>query len=385
MSQDIKEKIKEIKDSLEEEDIIRLVCEGLGSGEPKYDSSGNLIFQTVDHNDAGEGSYKLYYYSESKTFVSYTGDGAMDIFELVKRSKGYDSFFSAYQYVCKFFGFSKVEEYRGFNYDTETEFTSDWDILNKLSDYQMPENKENAETTILNSNLIEYFPIFYPIEWLKEGYSEETLDIFNIRIDPCGQKIIIPHYDINNNLIGIRGRSFDKLDLDKGMKYSPVWIEEECYRHPLNKHLYGLNICKEAIKKSKKVCIVEAEKSVLKSYQWYKDNSFTVATCGCSGLSEEQISLLMQLGVNQIIIAYDKENFISENVDTTQSYEEKILRLFQPLTSYFDIYVLFDYTGVLNPKDSPFDHGKEVLEFLMDNKFKIAPIDETLLKNKESR
>ena len=53
-----------ILNSLSKEDITKIVM-SLGSAEPKTDSSGNLIFQTICHNDINpNNSYKLYYYHE---------------------------------------------------------------------------------------------------------------------------------------------------------------------------------------------------------------------------------------------------------------------------------------------------------------------------------
>ena len=51
-----------MKNNFTTEEIIKVVA-ALGSQEPQTDSNGNLIFQTVCHNNHhnGEGSYKLYY------------------------------------------------------------------------------------------------------------------------------------------------------------------------------------------------------------------------------------------------------------------------------------------------------------------------------------
>jgi hypothetical protein len=87
--------------------------------------------------------------------------------------------------------------------------------------------------------------------------------------------------------------------------------------------------------------------------------------------------------VREIIVAYDKENGETRDDEETISYEEKLIRLFQPLTPYFDVYIIFDYEGVLRLKDSPFDQGKDVLLHLMKNKFKLPPVDEELLKRRE--
>ena len=81
---------------------------------------------------------------------------------------------------------------------------------------------------------------------------------YNIKYSIEQNKIIIPHYDINNNLIGIRGRALNEEDLSIG-KYMPVQIEGTIYSHPLMYNLYGLNIVKDNIKKYKMAIVAESE------------------------------------------------------------------------------------------------------------------------------
>ena len=55
-------------------------------------------------------------------------------------------------------------------------------------------------------------------------------------------------------------------------------------------------------------------------------------------------------------------------------YEAKLLRITQPLTPYFDVYVIFDYEGLLDYKQSPFDRNKDVLLRLMKTKKPVRSI-----------
>ena len=80
-----------IKENLSVEEIEDYVVNALGSNGYKFDADGNPIFQTIDHNPPGTGSYKLYYYTESHCFVSYTGSGEpMDIYELTRQAKEFE-------------------------------------------------------------------------------------------------------------------------------------------------------------------------------------------------------------------------------------------------------------------------------------------------------
>ncbi len=368
--------IQKIKESLSEEDIVSIVTQGLGSNGNEYDSQGNLIFQTVCHNSDGGGKYKLYYYPETQNFYCYTEDGHIgDIFALVKLSKGFDNFSDAWYYVLNFFGYGTSSITKGFvQEDKEKALISDWDILNKYINYNQTKDKK-IELKDIQSNILEYFgSIVAPQEWLKEDMTYEGLYKFGIRVDAISQKIIIPHYSVEGKLIGIRSRSYDPMDIIEGRKYMPFYINNTCYNHPLGETFYGLYENQNAIKKFKKMVIFEGEKSVIKAHTYYNGDNFCVATCG-SNLTHTQINIIKNLGIREVILAYDKENPSDKNCEETKKYEAKLLKMVQPLTPYVDVYIVIDYEDYLDLKDSPIDKGQKVLEVLMKKKTFIPSID----------
>lgn len=390
-----------IKNKLTEDDVIALVTRGLGSQSYIQDKNNSdvIIFQTVCHNGRGNGKYKLYYSVEKKMFHCWTGasdncGGSMDIFELVRRSLKFPpaeegGFKQAYNFIVDFFnlsdgkGFVNKEEY------IPLDLSDDWDILNKVVENDIVQ----TEFVPIHPNMLEYYrKDCYPIEWLEQGISAETMERFNIRLDDAAYKIIIPHYDIYGNLIGIRGRTYHPVDLLSGdRKYMPVYINNVVYRHALGGNLYGLYQNQEVIKKLRKVCIVEAEKSVLLAATYfnyydpqtglYVNNNFTVATCG-SSISPEQIDQLLSLGVREIILAYDKENDNDRDSEQTILYEEKLLKLMQPLAPYVEVNIVMCYDDRLEHKDSPFDRGKDILLQLMHEKINIPCIRRDVEKKK---
>lgn len=367
----------EIKEQLTTDDIIKLCCSLQGNDNIIFDNYGHPIFDSVlDHPDAD--SKKLYYYPESKMFHCFTGDGdSYDIFELVRRFKNFDDFIEAYKFVIDFFhlsGFKLLE--------TKPQLTDDWDIFQQMDDYEEIGHIQ-SDFNVIPENLLEYFyPLAAPSEWIKDGISPEVMRFYGIRIDSALLKIIIPHRDMDGNLIGIRGRSYNPLEVAEGKKYMPVMIEGEFYRHPLGQNLYGLYENQKTIKKLRKVLIVEAEKSVMQCASFYGvDNCFVLATCG-SNLSQSQIDIIMSLGVEEVMLGYDKEYQGDPNAEDAIDYEKKLLKIIQPLAKYFNTYIIMDRSGLLNYKDSPTDRGKEVLEKLMKTKIYIPPIDATAVKKR---
>jgi DNA primase len=279
-----------IKNSLTEEEIHKILKD-LGSKDPLM---GNQ-FQTVCH---GGYKHKLYYYHDSKSFHCYTDCSEnMDIFEVVSRAKGI-SFPKAVQYVAaltgKTFGFSSILQ-------NDNDLINDWELINrhKRKEKIIPELPE-YDSTVMDI----FLP--YPHEkWLNEGISYETQKKFDISYYIREERIVIPHYDIKSKLVGIRGRSMRKEDIDAGKKYIPITVENKLYNHQTMFNLYGLHKTKEAIKRLKKVAIFEGEKSVLKCEDYYGDNNFSVASCS-SNITNFHRDILLSLDIEEVIICFDR-------------------------------------------------------------------------------
>lgn len=368
-----------VKNKLTEQDIIKLCCHLQGNDYYERDINNNLIFSTcLDHN--GGDSLKEYYFLDSKLFFCYTRAQSYDVFEMVRRAKELDTFKEAFDYVIKFFGFKN----NGFEEEQEVELINDWDIFQKVQDYnENPSSLLPQEIKPIQENLIEYFyPLAAPEEWQKEGISAEVMRYFNIRIDSALHKIIIEHRDVNGNLVGIRGRSYDPFEVNAGKKYMPVFIQGEMYNHPLGKNLYGLYNNKETIKKIKKICIFEAEKSVLQMATMYGiENNWSVAVCG-SNISHDQIALILSMDVNEVVLAFDADHLGAKGDQDTIEYEQKLLKIVTPLLPYVNISIIFDYDHLLPHKASPSDCGKEIFEKLYHNRVRLyTKTDKDIIKD----
>jgi len=194
---------------------------------------------------------------------------------------------------------------------------------------------------------------------------------YNIQFCTLQQRIIIPHYDITNKLIGIRGRALLDSDVEMFGKYSPFPIQEKIYKHPLSQNLYGINQNLATIKKKQKVMLVEAEKGVLQADTMFGNDNFTLALCGCI-LNPYQRDLLIMLGVKEAIIALDKQYEQLDSVEAKKWADHIINKIIKPLSPYMSVYVLWDTENLLGFKDAPTDHGKETLLKLMDNKIYVG-------------
>ena len=375
---------KKVKERLTTEDVIKLFCSLQGSDDVLYDAQGHPIFCTsICH---GGDSDKLYYYPETGLTHCYTCGRSADVFEIVQSALGVN-FREALDYVIKFFGIREL----GFDTQNAPELTDDWDIFRRIQDYDENNDDgiESGEQAMgdIPENLLEYFyPLAAPQEWQKDGISIDVMQAYGIRIDTALQKIIIAHRDVNGKLVGIRGRSYDPRDLESGKKYMPVFIEKTIYNHPLGKNLYGLYNNKDVIARTRKAYVAEGEKSVLQLATMYGlDNCFAVATCG-SSFSKEQMKLLLDLGVNEIILGFDREFDGGRGAPDTIEYEQKLLKIVSPLLPYVNVSVIMDYDHILPQKKmSPTDAGKEIFEKLYHQRVRLSSYNERIARSRKEK
>lgn len=359
----------ELKINLSIEQVFELVAE-LG-GEPRMEN-GFFISKTICHNHAGEGSYKLYYYDNTKLFRCYTDCGtSFDIYELVRKiknnSKDLKSYynkegkvcyrewelFDAVEFVAIYYGYSP----KTFDFQKTQEKLKDWEVLNNYEQINKDEQEQRVELRIFDNKILQYLPRPRIITWEQEGIKKEVMDHRGIAYDPKNQGIVIPHYDINNQLVGIRERTLIKEEENFG-KYRPAILNGVMYNHPLGFNLYNLNNSKDNIKIIKKVIVYEGEKSCLLYASYFgEENDISVACCG-SSLITYQVKLLLSLGVKEIIVAFDKQ-FIAIGDDEWKRWTKKLTDIHNKYGAYTQISFMFDRWDLLQYKSSPIDEGKD--------------------------
>lgn len=306
-----------------------------------------LITNTICHNEE-DGSLKLYYYFNTHMFMCYTNEGAMNIFTFLKnyyenRQIDYDWYNDIYKVIldCSTYkkDFSSIKKYHS--------------IKDRY------EKRKTPSLKIYPKNVLDCFTKTYPLEWLEEGITKEAMDKFNILYSIQQNKIIIPHYNVNGDLVGIRGRALNEWEVENLGKYMPVKIENKWYSHPLSLNLYGLNITKENIKQYGYCVIYESEKSVLKN-DGFKTPNCSVAVCG-SQLNKYALNLLLkECKPKEIIIAFDKEEKEGES-----NYFNKLNKICKKYNNYCDFSFIYDRYNLLDLKDAPVDKGEDTFKQLL--------------------
>lgn len=320
---------------------------------PYEDKGDFLIMPTVCHNaSVDDASHKLYYYFNNHIFVCYTEDGNMSIWKFLRnfyetRNIDYDWYTDIYKLIT-----DDMSELN-FNYESYKTIKKKFDI-----------NKE-VNLQVYDKKVLDSFIKYYPIEWLNDRITKKAMDKFNILFSPWRNKIIIPHYNVNNELIGIRGRALNKDEIETFGKYMPVQVEGVWYKHPLSMNLYGLNVTKENIKKYKYCYLFEAEKSVLQ-LEGFKMPNCGVAVCG-SQFNKFALHLLMKEAAPQeIIICFDREEKPGED-----KYYTKLKQICEKYKNYANFSFIYDRRGLTDMKDSPTDKGEEIFKKLLGERVKV--------------
>lgn len=355
----------DLKFSLTLEQVLDYVNE-LG-GEGKIINDNIAIFRTICH---GGDSHKLYYYLNTHLFKCYTEceNDTFDIYELTMKVKSHEAATQwelprAIFYVASYFGYSTAT----FDFGEEVEALLDWQIFKTYERSNQKKDKQIVELNYFDAAVLDNLPFIRIPEWEKEGISPDIMLARGIKYDPINQGIVIPHYDENNRLVGIRERTLIKEN-EKYGKYVPAIIAGKQYNHPLSFVLYNLNNSRNNIRLIKKAIVFESEKSTLQYASMFGvENDISVAVCG-SSLINYQVQLLLNLGVEEIIVGFDKQ-FKEPNDDEFKRWVKKLTNIHKKYSQYVTISFLFDKNGdLLDYKDSPTDKGKDIFLKLFERR-----------------
>ena len=328
-------KLAEIKEQITTTDVYNIL-QYLG-GNPCM--RGDVIMsKTISH---GGNSMKLFYYGNSKLFVDYT-DGAnkFDIFDLVATVKNI-SLGDAVRFITSFLDI---------DCNNDNGYDDDWSVFKKHRSHEIPK----PGFPEVPHQILDNYPEVVISSWVDEGIPYDIQRKFGIKFNPVDSSILIPHMDIEGNVIGIRKRALVDDDVSSG-KYRPAVVNGKLWNHPLALNLYGIDMAKDAIRMSGTAIVVEAEKSVMKSHAFGVEQ--TVACCG-SSISMRQAELLAQCDAKELAIAFDAD-YHEVGDDESLRAIDKLMRQYDKLSSYFKVSFIWDKFGLLGYKDSPFDRGRE--------------------------
>lgn len=188
----------------------------------------------------------------------------------------------------------------------------------------------------------------------KDGITFQTQDNFLLGYDVETDRITIPQWGMNGQLIGIMGRSNDP-----NVPYEYRWLPIlPCSR---SHALYGYHQNYKGIQ-NKQICVItESEKGVMQ----LDSMGFPVGLATCTrNVSETQAKYLKALRVDKLILAYD------EGVPE-EALRQEALKLQVNNSLYVNkVGYIYDHDGEIlkkGSKNSPTDLGREAFRELANH------------------
>lgn len=333
-------------------------------GIPAYsENKEQIIYFSGDKNkDALKGSPKLYFYKDSQIYFGYTSSRSYDIISLVQTRlallKQPCSFLDACQFIIDTTNInpdsiSRVKK-EGHVYD--------WSNLERF----VRVRKYGNQLSEYNRNIIDTLPPLYPQAWIDEGISEETMEKYQIRYYERCNQTVIPCFDDEARLVGVRVRNWDKDRVEQA-KYMPlVTLDGQCYKFNTNQVFYGINYNKPEIERTGKVIIVESEKAVMKLDTYMGRHNIALGMYG-SNLGIQRRNQLLKMGVNTVSYVVDND-FIGQDDEFFEQWREKIRHFIKLWDGFCRVEIVWDNLGLLGPKENATDRTKEVWEQLWENR-----------------
>ena len=165
--------------------------------------------------------------------------------------------------------------------------------------------------------------------FISRGFSSDTLNLFDVGEclapnKPMSNRAVVPVYDENNSYVGCVGRS-----TNESMK--PKWLHSKGFKKSV---LYGMNVAKNEIAKTKTAILVEGQGDVWRMHE--------AGFCNCVGifgssLNEDQLFLLEKSGALNLIILTDSDDAGNKAYNKILKMCGRRFNYYRPAISHKDV------------------------------------------------
>ncbi len=338
--------VRELKNYIYENKYVEQILEAIGCHHIKYHTS-NSYWTCANATGDNNGAIVLYN-NEYLMCTNYTrqmikGNRKTDIVDLVCYTKDL-SFPEGLKFICQEIGIS-------YYHDFEEDIPESFKILKLLDDMNSGLSiEEEKPLKPISENILSYYKPYVNYLFYEDGIDYATQREFEIGFDEESNRYTIPIRSELGDLLGIKGRYFDRTVPDGEIKY--IYLEP-CAK---SKILFGLHKTINYIKQSNHVYVLEAEKAVLQLWSYGYKNAVST---GGKELSQRQIDMLVRLGAD-IILAMDK--------DVTKEEIEEIANRFP---DGVPLYYMYDEDNILHGHDSPSDSPINWQHMVSNNIYKL--------------
>ena len=307
------------------------ILESIGCHHIKYHAS-NGYWTCANATGDNNGAIVLYN-NEYLMCLNYTrqmikGTRKTDIVDLVCYTKDL-TFPEGLKFICEEIGMS-------YYHDFEEDIPESFKIL-KMIDEMNSNSFEEKEKPLkpINECILSYYKPYVNDLFAEDYIGYETQRVFEIGFDEESNRYTIPIRSELGDLVGVKGRSFERKVPNGENKY--IYLEP-CAR---SKIIYGLHKTMEYIKSSGRIYVGEAEKFTQQLWSYgYRNSGGT----GGKELSQCQIDLLVRLGVD-IVFCFDKGVSKQEIEELADRFPDGV-----------PLFYMFDEDDILEDKDSPSDN-----------------------------
>ena len=264
---------------------------------------------------------------------------------------------------------NKTKEIFGFSNNGYTMKKHGWFIEGTFDETRELNRSENREAKIYDESELKPYIEAANMRFYRDHIAIETQKKFHILYNISSQRIGIPIRDFTGNLCGIKARRNYETDNDRDPKYIyelPCEKSLLLYGYPENyNYLYGADA----------IYIGESEKFVMQCDSYGYHNA--VAIMG-SSISPKQAGMLLSLRAKKYCFMFDE----GLGLDVINRNIEELKRQAHGKTIEIQV---FDSRNckLVNEKDSPTDHGKQVWEKIIHNNMVDSSLIQKLVKDED--
>lgn len=338
--------LKDLKNYIYDNNLIEKVLEEIGCHHIQYHKKGYYSCANIDGDNIGA----VVVYNEPYLHMhNYTRNfrNNSDIFDLVKYNLSVKnntkdtSLYEASKYLHNLLNLD-------FSYNITVKKQKKYDPLAMFK--RVLSYKNNKSSDDLDFEIYDNYDFYKGIihkEWLKEGITNSTINKFDLGYSYKLKRIIIPlkHWK-TGDVIGFNKRTIVHNNEEFGIS---KYLLTSNYPKQIN--LYGLYENRIYIELNGVCVVFEAEKSVLRRDSRGDHNC--VALQG-HYISNEQVSILCGLDINEVVIALDKDISINEVRAMCEKFYHKK-----------NVSYIYDKYDILpDEKSSPADASNKIYDYL---------------------
>lgn len=338
--------VRELKNYIYENNCVEQILESIGCHHIKYHAAN--AYWTACNPDGDNRNAIILYHNHhlvclNKTRQMVKNGRSTDLIDLVCYIRDV-TFPEGLRFICGELGLSYYH-----NFDDE--LAESFKILKMLESMNSSISMDREPPLKpIKDHILTYYKDYVNDLFFEDHIDYQTQKAFEIGFDPETNRYTIPIRSELGDLVGVKGRYFDRQVPEYSSKY--IYLEP-CAK---SKIIYGLHKTMEFVKQTGKIYVGEAEKFVLQTWSCgYKNTGGT----GGKEVSQHQIEMLVRLGVD-VVFCFDQ--------DVTRAELEELADRFP---NGVPLFYLYDEDNILREKESPSDDPLKWQYMIKHNIYKL--------------